>query len=1386
MYSLTVCRMASDCVIHYPGILFSEKLTPVDEERYKKLLATKEAHFKLGGKRAHYDQASKIPATYKTGLHYHRECYANFTKVRSEMQKREPLSEMTSTSNVNRPQRMETDHAGRFPEYCMFCKEKKAKRIRKGGKDKLEPATVFKHSSAQQTLLDAASKKNDQTLLRCITGVDLQMKKFRRHSSCYLEYTKICWEKEPSGKNIVEQYDKVRAAIVDIIIGERRCMSLDELLDIKKEVIKNHTTRQSMKRWIERNFEEEVVFLTTQNNLSKVVVSKSVWDEVTTGSKPLNSSITSNDEKSTLKEAAEILQDIILDYVTSAKKLPWPPTVESLRERMESTPASLLDFLRVLLSPKEMHHVTSETINRHVESFAQDVIFSITKGSFLTLKHTCVGLGLHSMTGMKLPIVILSHLGHSINYDYAMEIGTAQAEVSEKFDTQNMNLPIQPNDSCSTIPTIFWFDNYDAFVDNTTGAGSIHNTPGIAFQEETSSSFRRPDISVPMSRKRSLKREEKEEPFKKIPKIKPKTNPPLLGECSRSESNSSRKNHLLTLWKTARHNFRTDQRFSRFTGFVIKYHQMKDHAKTVMTYLPPIEKPITDYGTLFEILLRAERLSEEANMKYLHIIMDCGAAMKMFHVIWNNPEKYSKVLIHLGDFHCMQAFFGVIGQYVTGSGFEDIVYQLGLCQPGSMNALIKGKHYNQAWLIHETFSEAVVRIFIETHLPSLPQKLAYLDPEKIDDILEEREVIEYLDEFDRKFAQGLQGEFGATPQYWLMYVLLVDIMQNLHQAIQTNNFDDRVRAWKDMLPFFFFFNKIHYSRYGTQYVEELENMDTKYPGGKEEMMKIGISVRRNSNGIGQAIDLAGEQSYMRNAKTSGGIKSFQTRQCTVLKWVRNRAQQTRFVEELKEIAGIEKTTQNLRKCLRPSEIIKSNSIVERFIVTMKLQFTHPFHASFEKEKLYNLVSGRPVSEDISSSLLSVMVVGPMLYSEFRKRLTSEESKLKFFDPITRNKLLTFKNSILKIKIVSKDKIIKIERDILAILLAESSKNGRPVDINSALWYPLSPAPPAFCTGDGGRRKCTKSDVFVILGDMVVDGNEVQYGVYMEDLAAFVRSLASKCSTLRDLSVLLYKSKPATCKRFYVMQDSYEDDGIKTGERKLRGSESGVRYILNNLEMKIPHDVNSFLAMGENKKDLFQLIQRGIEEQPLEDTTVLFSGKGKMTEVRGSATADRVDLACHHAEADYMFALYSRMEEDILIRSRSGDIDIIVSLIGHQDLPESLYVDNGTGSGRKLLQPSLCELNSEQREALIGYHAFTGNDYVASFFRKGKKTCWKIAKKNKKFLMFFAKLGTEEVTDELMSSAEEYVCALHGKSKLKSVKTMPDAKYSGIDMRRKRK
>ena len=49
----------------------------------------------------------------------------------------------------------------------------------------------------------------------------------------------------------------------------------------------------------------------------------------------------------------------------------------------------------------------------------------------------------------------------------------------------------------------------------------------------------------------------------------------------------------------------------------------------------------------------------------------------------------------------------------------------------------------------------------------------------------------------------------------------------------------------------------------------MEYIEDTHPGAKEELKRIGICVRKNKIGIGQAIDLAGEQGYMRDAKTSG-------------------------------------------------------------------------------------------------------------------------------------------------------------------------------------------------------------------------------------------------------------------------------------------------------------------------------------------------------------------------------------------------------------------------------------------------------------------------------------------------------------------------------------
>ena len=87
--------------------------------------------------------------------------------------------------------------------------------------------------------------------------------------------------------------------------------------------------------------------------------------------------------------------------------------------------------------------------------------------------------------------------------------------------------------------------------------------------------------------------------------------------------------------------------------------------------------------------------------------------------------------------------------------------------------------------------------------------------------------------------------------------------------------------------------------------------------------------------------------------------------------------------------------------------------------------------------------------------------------------------------------------------------------------------------------------------------------------------------------------------------------------------------------------------------------------------------------------------------------------------------------------------------------------------QKRFLKSHCPLSEEQQRAVVGLHAFSGNDYIARFFRKGKKTCWRTASKG--FMELFSCLGeTYNLDQNQKDEIEKFVCALYGKPKLKKV------------------
>ena len=61
-------------------------------------------------------------------------------------------------------------------------------------------------------------------------------------------------------------------------------------------------------------------------------------------------------------------------------------------------------------------------MQRYVHSFGLDLVNAVANGKIVTLKHFLLGLCLHDITGLRMPIKVLSHLGHCIDYNLVCEM----------------------------------------------------------------------------------------------------------------------------------------------------------------------------------------------------------------------------------------------------------------------------------------------------------------------------------------------------------------------------------------------------------------------------------------------------------------------------------------------------------------------------------------------------------------------------------------------------------------------------------------------------------------------------------------------------------------------------------------------------------------------------------------------------------------------------------------------------------------------------------------------------------------------------------------------------------------------------------------------------
>ena len=375
----------------------------------------------------------------------------------------------------------------------------------------------------------------------------------------------------------------------------------------------------------------------------------------------------------------------------------------------------------------------------------------------------------------------------------------------------------------------------------------------------------------------------------------------------------------LLVWSILRLLASRDQTLPMFSGWLMQMRNKvtdKVVQRTFETFLPPMTTSITDYGTIYRLLVYLQSLCTEVNMPYVNVTMDVRAAMNAYKVLWNFPMKFKNVMLHLGDFHFMKENFTVMGNLIAGSGFEDVVFQADLCSSGCLNGILSGSHYNRCWAIHNLFYEALERLllgaFIDrtnaTITDEIRSLLAVNYISSLFALLEPEEVKRFLDGYESFKIEVREGLYGRTAQFWLLFHLdLMKCQHMVHTSVQENNYDLRRYGWEFMLPFYFGLNKTNYARYGSYYVKCLGNIESLHPGNRQLIEEKGLSVQgQSSYALRTAVDQRGEQTINRDAKVAGGIKSFSTDDKSILKWTLNRAHQAENTASLRAFSNTER------------------------------------------------------------------------------------------------------------------------------------------------------------------------------------------------------------------------------------------------------------------------------------------------------------------------------------------------------------------------------------------------------------------------------------------------------------------------------------------------
>ena len=1114
----------------------------------------------------------------------------------------------------------------------------------------------------------------------------------------------------------------------------------------------------------------------------------------------------------TLYNAAMMLRTEL--SLNTGMQVPWPPMSSDLNVKAAEAvvPISLYNMLAwttgISDEPTlETYVDVPQNIHLKLLSLLQDVVFLQSKGTKTTPKSLCLGLTVRHLTGSTRVLGLLNKFGHCASHSTILAFETALAQF--QLDRGQVYVPAGFQEKKNTI--LVW-DNIDFAEETVSGSGTTHHTNGIMIQHGET---RAGQITSRPSYKRKQRALSSVAsslvPYRRTSRQGPS---PANPEVDVSKEGYIRQFHHANCLDLAYVCMKDIDQGSHnlpgWTGFNTILHDSDDLIKSAIAYLPVIEASPTEMDTVNTILTRSVEIADKLALANIAIVFDQAIYAKAQEIRWKTDSFKERLVIRLGEFHTSMSFLSVLGRRFRDAGLFDVLVEARVVAQGSVNAVLEGKQYNRAIRAHKLVFEAMQRLRFRAFLDSLSDvdrnkviryitNLIHTFPSPLfKDSCYSSEWAEIVTAYEAYVSQ--MSTVNSTFAFWSSYIEMVGLLLVFIRATRQSDWKLHIASVRSMLPWYFAYDRTHYSRYLPAYWVEMQNLPVTHPETYDHFVMSGEWTVQQQTRYGfsaTACDQVIEQTCNRDSKTAGGISGITLNRKAVQRWILSQSERAAIARECEKMAGLHDDGRS-RKDLDQTAQRQNETAVQSVIECID-QMINPFTS--DRSELVSISSGVVAIPSVAKDLQDAQERGELaLRGFFNDRIQS--TKVGFHDPIPKMKLQTFSEQ-LKLKIRKSGKEITLQSDrklFVRLLIIGRNSN---INMKNVLSHSLGPVSFPLATTNGSLAKTNKAALLHYLEEhygesktediptestLIIDGMAMIHAIPVRTLPETFGQLA-----VQVLTKLVSQAKHYKHPRVDIVFDRYPENSIKFAEHIRRTSTSSaphLRHIFSE-DQKLPKQWESFLSDGKNKEALIEFLYICLCKCAAHQLAgiVFYVTHGDQCHriiadhELGVVSQIVQDLSCDHEEADTRIALHckhaTRPGHSILVQS--PDTDVAIILLAQASQIHSLFLSTGSKQHARVICITLLSTKIGPRlcAALPGIHVFSGCDSTSAFHGKGKVRPFTLVKESEAFQNYLINLGDQfTLSDHLASSLEEVVCSLYGQPG----KNVDEARYKVFCMK----